>query len=196
MFKQVSIAAIALGASLTMSANAGTIPYPDKGTIPPAHSFTATTDGSLTAYFYDEWASLDSWLNVWINGDQFLGGYKLKSSTSAFGEYVDFGPVSAGDTLVFELKVEGATQDWNWYSDPSKNGGLNYVYTTDFAGDAPIPAGTYISFEDLPNLGDVDFNDYQFVVSNVTAHTVPEPFSLVLFGLGIAALGFARKRKA
>lgn len=193
MCKQVSVAAIALSASLAMSAHAGPIPYPDKGTPAPAHSFTATTDGPLTAYFYDAWGSYTSWLGVWVNGVQ-TGPYALLSTVSDYGDTFTFGNVSAGDELVFELKVTTPNPDFHWFSDPSKNDGLNYVYTTDFEGFGAIPEGTYISFEDLPSLGDYDFNDFQFVVSNVTAHAVPEPFSLVLFGLGLAALGFVRKR--
>lgn len=193
MFKQVSIAAIALSASLAMSAHAGPIPYPNIGTPAPENSFTATSDGAVYAYFFSSDASYQSRIGLWADGVQ-VGGYGLINHSSNYGDSFLFGNVSAGDALVFELQV--LTTGGSWYSIATSNAdGLNHTYATDFAGGAPIPAGTYVAFEDLPSLGDVDYNDHQFVFTNVTT-SVPEPFSLVLFGLGIAALGFARKRAA
>lgn len=193
MFKQVSIAAIALSASLAMSANAGPIPYPNVGTPAPATSFTAEADGGVTAYFYATDAGYDSMIGLWVNGVS-TGLYGLMNHTSSYGDAFFLGNVSAGDELVFELKV--LTTGTSWYSVAASNSdGKNHTYSTDFGGGGAIPTGTYtyVAFEDLPSLGDVDYNDHQFVFSNIRAN-VPEPFSLILFGLGIAALGFVRKR--
>lgn len=195
MFKQVSIAAIALSASLAMSAHAGPIPYPDIGTPAPANSFTAGADGGITAYFYATDAGYDSMIGLWVNGVS-TGLYGLMNHASSYGDSFFLGNVSAGDSLVFELKV--LTTGTSWYSNPLLNSDLkNHTYATDFAGAGAIPLGdyTYVAFEDLPSLGDIDYNDHQFAFSNIKTN-VPEPFSLVLFGLGIAALGFARKRIA
>jgi hypothetical protein len=195
MFKQVSIAAIALSASLAMSANAGTIPYPDIGTPALANSFTADADGAVTAYFYATDAGYDSMIGLWVNGIS-TGLYGLMNHTSSYGDSFFLGNVSAGDSLVFELKV--LTTGTSWYSDMALNSdGKNHTYATDFGGGGAIPLGsyTYVAFEDLPNLGDTDYNDHQFAFTNIKTN-VPEPFSIVLFGLGIAVLGFARKRAA
>lgn len=193
MFKQVSIAAIALSASLAMSANAGTIPYPNVGTPAPANSFTATADGEVYAYFFSSDASYKSRIGLWVDGAQ-VGDYGLINHSSSYGDSFLFGNVSAGSELVFELQV--LSTGGSWYSIATSNSdGENHTYATDFAGDASVPTGTYVAFEDLPSLGDVDYNDHQFVFTNVTT-SVPEPFSLVLFGLGLAALGYARKRAA
>jgi hypothetical protein len=194
MLKQVSIAAIALTASLAMSANAGPIPYPDIGTPAPANSFAAAADGAINAYFYATDAGYDSMIGLWVNGVS-TGLYGLMNHSSSYGDSFYLGDVFAGDVLVFELSV--LTTGTSWYSVAASNSdGKNHTYSTDFAGGAPIPAGTYVAFEDLPSLGDLDYNDHQFVFTNVRNSSVPEPFNLVLFGLGIAALGFARRRAA
>lgn len=194
MFKQASVTAIALSASLAMSVHAGPIPYPDVGNPAPANSFVAAADGEVTAYFYGSDASYASMIGLWVNGVS-TGLYGLMNHMSAYGDTFFLGDVSAGDELIFELKVLPTGS--SWYSVAAFNSdGNNHTYSTDFDGFGAVPAGTYVSFEDLPGLGDLDYNDHQFVFSNVRSSTVPEPFSLALLGLGLAALSFARKRAA
>tara|TARA_R100000656_G_scaffold67417_1_gene51041 strand:+ start:307 stop:894 length:588 start_codon:yes stop_codon:yes gene_type:complete len=193
MFKQLSIAVAALSASLAMSSNAATIPYPNIGTPAPTSSFVAEADGGVTAYFYATDAGYNSMIGMWVNGVP-TGLYGLMNRTSSYGDSFFLGNVSAGDHLTFELKV--LTTGTSWYSDETLNSdGKNHAYATNFGGGGLIPAGayTYVAFEDLPDLGDFDYNDHQFVFTNIKT-SVPEPFSLALFGLGIIALGVARKR--
>lgn len=191
MFRRISIAVVALCASLSMSVQAGPIPYPDVGMPAPANSFVATADGSITAYFFATSALYKSQIGVLINGIS-TGVFGLWNHESEYGDSVVLAPsVSAGDEVVFELWVESI--DTSWYSLAELNIDLkNHTYSTDFSGAGSVPAGTYVAFEDLPNLGDFDFNDHQFVVTNVTA--VPEPAGLVLLGIGLLALGYSRKR--
>lgn len=191
MLKRISIALLALCASLSMSVQAGPIPYPDVGTPAPANSFVAAADGDITAYFFATSALYRSQIGVLINGVS-TGIFGLWNYSSTYGDSVVLAPnVSAGDEVVFELWV--SSTGTSWYSVPSLNIDLkNHTYATDFGGAGAVPAGTYVSFEDLPSLGDLDFNDHQFVVTNVKV--VPEPAGLVLLGIGLLALGYSRKR--
>ena len=191
MSKQLSVVSAALCSCLALSAQAGPIPYPDVGFEAVENSFVAASDGDITAYFFATSASYVSRIGLWINGIS-TGIYGLQNDTSVYGDSLVLGTANAGDSLMFELQVLSTSSSWYsvaWFNSDSKN----HAYATDFSGDSLIPVGTYVGFEDLPKLGDFDYNDHQFVFTNIGT-SVPEPWSIALFGLGIAALGFARKR--
>jgi hypothetical protein len=178
-------------------ASAGVIPYPDAGTQnPDTYTFTAATTGDITAYFFASTASYTNELTMLVNGVA-TGIQGLNTSTSAHGTALNFGTVNAGDTLVFEMINISPGGVGPWYSDSTMNSdGVNHVYSTDFAGDSFVPAGTFVAFEDLNYGGDFNYNDETFVFTNVSTSTnVPEPSSLALMSIG--ALGFfaVRRRK-
>jgi hypothetical protein len=170
------------------------IPYPNIGTPAAPTSFIATGTGPVEAYFYGQTAGFDSVIGLWVNGVN-TGIYGLPNHASPYGASLNFGNVNSGDTLEFELYVYNL--GYSWFSTASDNSdGLNHTYSTAFAGDSFIPAGTYVGFEDLPGGGDLDYDDHQFVFTNVSS-VVPEPASLALLGSGLLGAGLvaARRRK-
>ncbi|MGY3346656.1 hypothetical protein ACVWXP_003827 [Bradyrhizobium sp. USDA 4463] len=168
--------------------------YPNAGTENPiTYTFTANSAGSLLAYFYGSGASFSESLGVLVNGQD--RGTALQNHDSAFGQKYNFGNVSAGDNLVFYIDV--ATTHHTYYSDIKLNSdGVNHVYSTAFAGDGKIPAGTYVGFEDLSlhqtGWTDNNYTDEQFVF---TVAAVPEPSTWAMMILGFAGVGFFAYRR-
>jgi hypothetical protein len=186
--------AVVLAAS---SARADSIPYPNEGVENPLlYTFTATADGDITAYFHGSGASFESVLGLLVNGvDTGITG--LNNHTSAVGEMLNFGPVTAGSVLTFYINVDSGD---TWYSDKSLNAdGTQHIYSTIFSGAGAIPAGTFVAFEDLNALDFTDFNyqDLAFVFTNTTTAVsqTPVPAALPLFAGGLGMIGLLARRR-
>lgn len=187
-------------------ASAGTIPYPNAGTINPAtYSFTATSTGTLTPYFYGSNAKDYEVLNVYdiVSGASLTNEF-LNQATPT-GASVPM-TVTAGDSLVFT--VTDQTSGLTLSSIPGNNAdGDQHVYATAFPGgavnvntdfgqgSATLPAGLYIGFEDTPYpYGDFNYADLQFVVTDTTVQT-PEPASWLILGTASAVMAAGRRRR-
>lgn len=198
MIKKMSAVALAVAAiGFAESAAAGPIPYPNAGTQNPVlYSFTAANTGDITAYYYGSTAGYTNELTLLINGVA-TGVQGLNNHTSSHGQSLVLGHANAGDSLVFKMVNISPGGVGPWYSDKSLNwDGVNHVYSTSFAGDFAIPAGTFVAFEDLPNGGDLNYNDETFVFTNVATSTnVPEPATLLLTSLGLGVMGLRSRRK-
>ena len=99
----------------------------------------------------------------------------------------------SGGTFRFVLdSMQGAVSTGLWTSVAGENSDL-YGHLKAFATS---DANTFLlAWEDLPNGGDLDHND--FVVLATGIRPVPEPGTLALLGTGVMGLlGYARRRKA
>jgi hypothetical protein len=193
--------------TLTFFATAGfpawgdTIPYPDTGTIAPTMVITAATTGQIDGYFYGfDAADMDLIQMCDLTG-AFCSGFELANQTTPVGTEADFGSVNAGDVIVFTLE-NTSTGDTQLSSDPLMSAdGINHAYVTPYSATgstaiAGIPAGTFIGMEDLSLTQgtDLDYNDDQFVFTNLSTTEVPEPSMLILC-MALAGLVPVARRK-
>jgi PEP-CTERM motif len=188
----LAFAALSAGAAFA----SGPIPYPNIGTAItiPSYGFTATSTGEIDAYFFASDAGDTESVSMEVNGVP-TGVFGLFDHSSTVGEKFDLGSVTKGDALDFF--VSDSTTGSNWFSNVAQNSdGINHAYVTDYTGGVPgIPAGTYVGFEDRPVPGsDLDYNDDQFVFTNVSS--APEPSTWAMMVLGFAGLGFAAFRRS
>lgn len=203
-FASFGLAAIVLAFAPVAVVKADAIPYGNPGfENATTYTFTAAATANVKAYFAGSQAGFTNDLGLLVNGVD-TGIYGLNNQTSAVGLSLDFGSVTAGDTLTFVMRnlIPGLG---NLYSNPALNGpydggGIhNHIYSTAYTATSPIigsiPAGTYVAFEDLPANFPPDWNyhDETFVFTNVATSVAPLPSTawvgLALFaGLGIFQL--------
>jgi len=156
--------------------------------------FVSTGTGAVTAYFAGFDAGLDSRIGLSVNGGA-PALFGLLNKTSAIGQSLVLGNVAVGDTLEFVLKIKGSGP---FYSTTAADnaGGLNHAFSTAYAGgDFAVPAGVFVAFEDLPNLGDRDYNDHRFVFTFPGVAGVPEPATWAMLIAGFGMVGYAARRR-
>jgi len=191
-------------ASLAVPVLAIPTPYGAGGTINGAtYTFTATGDGAITAYFVGRSAYYGSAVGLSINGaEPIVWGLKNiygPDNAFAYGKAFDMGTVKTGDILRFVLGVttgDGAKFSLN--SEASLNtDGSQHIYSYAYGGDAggtPIPAGMYVGFEDkLLGSSDWDYNDHQFVFAGPGLSVPDGGITIMLLGIALGGLGYARR---
>ena len=188
---------------------ADNIPYANVGQFAPDQNFTATATGSVTAYFYSSDAGDEDKIILWDKTSGAMTAPSLDNHTAPVGSSASLS-VTAGDSLVFIIDNMSTGQYFSSvgyfgvaspanYSDD----GYNHAYSTPYSGGVSgIPSGTYVGMEDLRVTGlkplsgsDLDYNDDNFIFTNVTASPTPEPSSFVLFGTGLIGAAGALRRK-
>ena len=187
------LALLAAGLFLSRAAHAAPDPYPNGGNEAPSNSFVAAASGALVAYYTGLAGGNTNVVGVSINGVDGLPG--LSNKASAYGASFVLGQVAAGDSLVFFIDSDDGSSTLRFYSDKARSSdGKNHAWTSSFAGDASLPAGLHIAFEDLNGGGDFNYADHGIVVTLVTATPVPEPASWALLLCGAAGMAVLRRR--
>jgi hypothetical protein len=183
-------------AMTAVPAMADHIPYSPIGTVAPTDVFTAIATGSVTGYFYGSSADDDDKVQMCDVTQGYCSSFALDNHASAVGASQNFGSVTQGDILVFNL--DNLATGYILSSNPSGSpDGLNHAYGTAYTGGVPgIPAGTFVGMEDLLRSApsDFDYNDDEFVFTNVAIAT-PEPASVFMLAIGILGLWGMKRRQ-
>ena len=97
----LKVLALLAGAAACAPAIAGPVPYPNPGTENPVtYTFTAQSTGPLIAFFAGSGASFEEEVGMLVNGVD-TGVRGLNDHTSAIGDSLSLGMVTAGDTITF-----------------------------------------------------------------------------------------------
>lgn len=143
----------------------------------------ATYQGNSASYSNDLYLVTDDGID---NNDIFI----FNNHSSAIGSTVDLGAFGLGSELVFRLHVNNTNTDY--FTGAAGRNGDGHFHAR--VQENWAPNTTLVSFEDLFN-GPFDYNDLSFSFTNTATTQVPEPASMMLFGLGLAGAVAARRRR-
>lgn len=161
-------------------------------------------DGNVTATFSGGDAAYTSSLFVYSPSER--RGQTIFSSNTAVGTQISIGSFAAGTELVFGYFVHDTGKTYLSGPAAANSDGVAHARATTTYDGALDQYMTAVGMEDLWGGGDADYNDFQFLLSNVVdpmdvlaveavaAGAVPEPGPLALLGIGALVFGFMGRR--
>lgn len=125
----------------------------------------------------------------------YLGDVMIFDKSSPLdSDMILLGSFDAGTELVFRLFVTNT--DESFYSgDPSRNpDGLAHALAITTFDELTNTYVTTVGFEDLLGGGDEDYNDFEFLLTNVIdPPSLPAPPVVMLLLIGLAGFGYQRR---
>lgn len=111
------------------------------------------------------------------------------------GSTISLGTFAADTELLFRLHVRNTGLDF-FTGDAARNpDGLPHTLALTSFDELSGLFVTFVGFEDLYGGGDEDYNDFALLLTNVVDPVLPEPSIIALMGLGLAGIGYTRRRK-
>ncbi len=158
------------------------------------------SDGNVTATFMGGDAAYTSSLFVYSPSSH---SGEVFNSNSAVGTQVNIGSFAAGTELVFGYFVNNTGKTYLSGPAAANGDGVAHARATTTYDGALDQYMTMVGMEDLWGGGDADYNDFQFLLSNVVdpvnglaavSASVPEPAPLALLGIAGLVFGFMGRR--
>jgi len=150
-----------------------------------------------------QWYSALGWYTNESDGNWLVGGDYTGLPTATFLPEFD----EAFGLNLWTNYATGNPNDYTWYSERDKNTDhADHVKIYRVRAANGLEAHSYlIAWEDLPNLGDADFQDMVVLLQGVDAITgsttipsriIPEPATIVFFLSGIVGLMIVKEQRS